>query len=109
MFNTTQHLGFSRRLLEKRSTVNHVHAYWPLGDTQIPLAAQHYYKYVPERRPHPSRLYWRNAHPCYRHASCSHFFPRRKRVLVLREAWLVKTERRSPRAMRNLSENGLQS
>lgn len=107
MFNATQHLSFSRRLLEKRSMVSRVHPYWPPGDTQIPPATQHYCKYVPERRPHPLRLYWRNAHPCYRHANYSHFFPRRKRVLVLREAWLVKMERRSLRAMRNSSEIGL--
>ncbi len=107
MFNSSQRLGFSRRLLEKHSIVNRVHAYWPPENTQISLAAQHYYKYVPERRPHPSRLYWRCAHPCYRHAYYCHFFPLRKRVRVLREAWGVKIERHSPRAMRNSSGIGL--
>ena len=107
MFNTSQRLGFSRRLLEMRSIVNRVHAYWSPDDMQALPAAKDYYKFVPERRPHPSRLYWRTVHPCQRLAYYSHSFPLRKRVRVITEAWSVKIERHSPRAMRNSSETRL--
>ena len=94
MFDTLRPSGFSRRQLKTRTIVNHTYQ-----EREV-----RHYKLVPERRPHPCRLRYRTAHPCYYHAHYTHWGPRGRRVLVLKEAWVVKIERRSPRAMRSLGE-----
>ena len=98
MFDVLRRLGYSRRMLEQRSLVNRVHVFWSEDDMTFPRQKD-YWKLVPDRRPHPAYMITRSVHPCYFHA----YHYRNKRTII-KEAWVVKVERNSARAIKPLSE-----
>lgn len=95
--------GYSRRQLPGRFEVYRSRCEWPEGRTIWGLDWNEQMKLAPERRPHPAYLIWRDVHPCYyyRFWGCG-------TVQITKEAWVVKIERGSPRAMKPypVSENG---
>jgi hypothetical protein len=90
--------------LEQRPLINRVHACWLYQAAEGFSAAKDYLKFIPDRRPHASRQLSRTVHPCCYHSYYSHSRPSRQRVTILKEAWIVKIERHSPRAMKNIAE-----
>jgi hypothetical protein len=87
--------GYSRWQLFGRFEMYRSRAEWPEGKTIFGLDWREQVKLAPERRPHPAYHYWRNAHPCYWHRKWQ-----QGKTRIFKEAWLVKIERGSPRAIK---------
>ena len=95
MFKIPRPFGYSRRQIPNRFELYRSRAEWPKGDSIWGLDWHEQCKYAPERRPHPAYHYWRDVHPCYYHRSWQV-----RKVFIIKEAWMVKIERGSPRAMK---------
>jgi hypothetical protein len=98
MFQVPRHLGYSQRQTPHRFEFRRAREDYPEEITCWGIDWREQMKFYTDRRPHPAYHYWRNVHPCY--------YCRRREygsVRILKEAWIVKVERGSPRTMKPIS------